>query len=143
MEKFKEIIVENLFDDLLERNNNVIFNNNFEMNIFNLTKYVKLVFLDTNVKEDNVDFVLEDISSYVESIKLKVFNSYIIVAKTFEEFDQKDLFYVYGDKAYAILLLYNEHTKEIYYYDYWVCPIYVNFKKFVRKIKLIIEENIK
>ena len=64
-----------------------------------------------------------------------------MLGKTKEKFKKVDLLYFNNVNTFVVFYLINEETNEVYMNDSWISSLGLNYKKYVRKMKIILKNN--
>ena len=64
-----------------------------------------------------------------------------MLGKTKEKFKKVDLLYFNNVNTFVVFYLINEETNEVYMNDSWISSLVLNYKKYVRKMKIILKNN--
>lgn len=99
-----------------------------------------LIFLDENITKENISALLKKIQQYCKNKYFSNWKSIIIIAWTNQEFAKKELVYFDNVNTFVILYLIDPIHKKQYNNLQWVFPIGLNYKKYVKKISLILKE---
>ncbi len=98
-------------------------------------------FCQEPITKENIFYELSNLEKIFKTSFFPEWKTFIIVAKTEDTFQKNDLFFFDGISTFVVFLLINEQRAEIYLNDKWIFPLGLNFKKFVRNIKSILQES--
>ena len=109
-------------------------------NCYFLEKKRYLVFWESLIAKASVNEILCFLQNETKDQSFSKWKTLIVVGKTDEHFEKKDLFYFDNNSTFVVFLLLNEKNKNVFMNDSWIFVLGCNFKKHVRKISKIIQQ---
>lgn len=92
-------------------------------------------------KKDSIEEVLNYLEEKTKNANFTEYKTLIVLGKTKEKFKKVDLLYFNNVNTFVVFYLINEETNEVYMNDSWISPLGLNYKKYVRKMKIILKNN--
>lgn len=109
-------------------------------NCYFLEKKRYLVFWESLIAKASVNEILSFLQNETKDQSFSKWKTLIVVGKTDEHFEKKDLFYFDNNSTFVVFLLLNEKNKNVFMNDSWIFVLGCNFNKHVRKISKIIQQ---
>ena len=92
-------------------------------------------------KKDTIEEVLNYLEEKTKNANFTEYKTLIVLGKTKEKFKKVDLLYFNNVNTFVVFYLINEETNEVYMNDSWISSLGLNYKKYVRKMKIILKNN--
>lgn len=105
-----------------------------------LSKKRYILFYHNLITKQNIEEILKDIE---ENCKTSIFGEWktiIIVGKTLEAFNKKDLLYFNGVNTFVCFYLINDKIGEHYMNDQWLFTVGLNYRKYIKRLKKLLNQ---
>jgi len=109
-----------------------------ELDCYQLSKRVYLVFWQDLVSKEHIELILSQVQEKTSNSNFSDWKTLIIVGNTKDEFTKEDLLYFNNVSTFVVFYLINEEENKIFMDDSWIFALGCNYRKHVRKINSII-----
>lgn len=98
-----------------------------------------IIFYPNFITKQSIEELLKDIDVNCKPPVFSEWKTIIIVGKTLEVFNEKDLLYFNGINTFVCFYLINDKTDDHYINDQWLFALGLNYRKYIRKLKKILK----
>ena len=106
---------------------------------YGVGKKIYFKFEGSIINHDNIDSILDKISDCVNTSDFTKYKSIIVIGKTDELFKSKELLYFDNKNSFVVFYLINEENNTIYYNDFWIFALGLNYRKYIKKLNKVIK----
>ena len=110
-----------------------------QTDFYGVGKKIYFKFEDSIINHDNIDSILDKISDCVNTSDFTKYKSIIVIGKTDELFKSKELLYFDNKNSFVVFYLINEENNTIYYNDFWIFALGLNYRKYIKKLNKVIK----
>ena len=105
-----------------------------------LDKRRYLIFYDSLINKSSIHEILNMLQEETDNLKFSQWKTLIVVGRTNDNFQKKELFYFNGESAFVVFYLLNEQSDKIFFDDSWIFALGCNYKKYIRRMNLIMNK---
>ncbi|MBO5240558.1 MAG: hypothetical protein J6B56_03955 [Clostridia bacterium] len=131
---------------MLELKNKIIKGLNLQKQIecvypcYLLSKKRYILFYDELITKQNIEELLKNIDENCKSPVFSEWKTIIVVGKTLDVFNKKDLLYFNGINTFVCFYLINDKTGDHYMNDQWIFVLGLNYRKYIRMLKKLLKQ---
>lgn len=105
---------------------------------YEVVKRRYVIFLDEKINKNNMESLLDEFTKVTKN-NCSEKKTIIVVGRTDEKFNKKELVFFNGVDTFVVYYLINENSKEIYFNDQRVFWFSIDWKKIIKRFNEILK----
>lgn len=111
----------------------------FSLDCYLVDKRRYIIFYPDTISKNSIEKILSEvIDVHCHPPVFSEWKTIIVIGKTLESFDKKDLLFFNGVNTFVCFYLINEITETRYMNTQWIFTLGLNYRKYIKKIDKIL-----